>query len=297
MNDALRIRAIALYDRFTHGELDRRTFMAEITRLAGGAAAAAVLVAGIAADPVAAAVVAEDDERLDASYVVAEPEGGGGRPVRGYLVRQKEGDPRPAGVVVIHENRGLTAHIRDIARRMALEGFVAFAPDLLTPAGGTPADEDQARAMIAALDLAAATEDAVGAARWLARGRRSSGAVGAVGFCWGGAMVNRMAVAAGDALKAGVAYYGPAPEPAEAARVEAPLVLHYAGLDERVNKTAKPWVEALQAAGKTVTAYYYPGANHAFNNDTAADRYDPAAAKLAWERTTAFLIRELGRSE
>lgn len=286
----IQAQAIALHDRFTHGHGDRRTFMADMVRLGGSVAAAELLVGAIAADPAAAAIVAENDARLEANYV---PWAEAGRQGRGYLVRPKEGK-RLSGVLVIHENRGLTPHIRDVARRIALAGHVALAPDLLAPVGGTPADEDAGRGLIAKLDLAAATADALAAARWLARGRRSSGRVGGVGFCWGGAMVNRMAVAGGKAIGAGVAYYGPAPDPAEAVKVQAPLLLHYAGLDERVNKSGAAWVAALKAAGKDVTAFTYPGVNHAFNNDTSAERYDAAAAALAWQRTTAFFAEHLG---
>lgn len=286
----MRRRAIALYDDFTHEHHDRRAFMKALTRLAGGAATAELLLGAIAPDPAAALAVPENDARLDAQYVA---ETDGGQQINGYLVRQRSGSARAPGVVIIHENRGLTPHIRDVARRMALEGFAAFAPDLLAPIGGTPADEDQARLLIAGLDLAAASANVMAATRWLARGRRTSGAVGIMGFCWGGAMVNRVAVAAGEALRAGVAYYGPAPAPSEAPKVFAPLLLHFAGLDERVNKSGAAWVAALQKAGKTVTAYYYPGANHAFSNDTSPERYDPAAARLAWDRTVAFLTQQL----
>ncbi len=286
----IRAEAIRLHDRFTHEGGDRRAFMADMTRLAGGVAAAELLLGAIAADPAAAAIVAEDDARLETSYV---DWADSGRQGRGYLVRPR-GAGRLSGVIVIHENRGLTPHIRDVARRMALAGHVALAPDLLAPLGGTPADEDAGRAMIGKLDLAAATADALAVSRWLARGRRSSGRIGVVGFCWGGAMVDRMAVAGGRAIDAGVAYYGPAPNPSEAAKVQMPLLLHFAGLDDRVNKGGEAWAAALKAAGKDVTAWTYPGVNHAFNNDGSAERYDPAAAALAWGRTTAFLAEHLG---
>ena len=191
--------------------------------------------------------------------------------------------------MVIHENRGLNDHTHDVARRVAFAGFVAVAPDFLSPVGGTPADENAAREMIGKLDLAVTVADAVATVAWLRRVSQSSGKVGAVGFCWGGAMVNRIAVAAGTALSAGVAYYGPAPAPAEAARVKASLMLHYAGIDERVNASGRPWIEALKAARVTTEAFVYGGVNHAFNNDTSVGRYDKAAADLAWGRTTAFL--------
>ncbi|HYC64201.1 MAG TPA: dienelactone hydrolase family protein, partial [Reyranellaceae bacterium] len=186
----------------------------------------------------------------------------------------------------------LNDHIRDVARRMGLAGFRALAPDFLSPSGGTPADENAAREAIGKVDLAKATSDAVAMLDELSKSSRG-GKVGAVGFCWGGAFVNRLAVAAGDKLDAGVSYYGPAPDPAEAVKVEAALMIHLAGLDERVNRTGFPWVTALRQAGKKVTFFLYEGANHAFNNDTSAERYDKAAADLAWRRTLRFFGRHL----
>lgn len=291
MSDALRQAAVALYDRFTHDGMDRRAFMAEMRRLAGGAAAAGALLASIAADPAAAALVAEDDRRIRARtmrWPVA-----AGRRMTGYQAEPAKAPTRLASVLVVHENRGLNRHTEDVARRLALAGFRALAPDFLSASGGTPADEDAARAAIGKLDLAAAAADGVATLRLLKALPGSNGRAGAVGFCWGGGMVNRLAVAAGDALDAGVPFYGPAPDPSLAQRVEAPMLLHYAGLDERVNATGFPWRDALQAAGKTVEAFVYPGVNHAFHNDTSAERYDAAAAKLAWERTLAFFRRHL----
>lgn len=289
----IRSAAIALYDRFTHEGLDRRSFMAEMTKLAGSAAAANALLLGIAADPAAAALTPEDNSRL---IIRRGPLSKEGRPLSGYVAapRAAEGKKIPA-VIVIHENRGLNAHIEDVARRVALAGYFAVAPDFLSPAGGTPKDdEDKARTMIGALDLQASVADAVALIDGLKKLSHNNGKVGAVGFCWGGAFVNRLAVAAGDKLDAGVAYYGPAPDPAEATKVKAPMLLHYAGLDDRVNKTGEPWVAALEKAGVKATAYTYPNVNHAFNNDTSADRYDKAAAELAWKRTLDFFKAQLG---
>ena len=285
----LRAAAIALYDRFTHDGLDRRAFMAELTRLAGSAAAASLLLASIAADPAAAALIAEEDKRIRThrmSWPVA-----AGRTMKGYQAEPREPAGRLGSVLVVHENRGLNGHIEDVARRLALAGYRAVAPDFLSPAGGTPADEDAAREAIGKLDLASAAADAVATLRLMKALPGSNGKAGAVGFCWGGGMVNRVAVAAGNALEAGAPFYGPAPDPSLAAQVQAPMLLHYAGLDERVNKTGFPWRDALQAAGKTVEAYVYPGVNHAFHNDTSAERYDAAAAKLAWQRTLDFFAR------
>lgn len=287
----VRQRAIALYDAFTHQNADRRAFMRELTMLAGGAAAANALLASIAADPAAAAVVEASDPRVKTQEVSWQ--GANGHTLTGYTARPAGRIIKRPAVLVIHENRGLTAHIRDVARRVALAGFVAVAPDFLSPVGGTPANEDEARTMIGKLDLAATVADGVATVGWLKRVSQSSGKVGAVGFCWGGAMVNRIAVSAGPALSAGVPYYGPAPAPAEAVKVKAAMLLQYAGLDDRVNATGKPWIEALKAADVTTEAFIYEGVNHAFNNDTAVGRYDKAASDLAWGRTVAFFKEHL----
>lgn len=287
----LRTRAIQIYDAFTHEHRDRRTLIKQMAALAGSVAAAEVLIAGIAASPAAASITKADDPRLvtrKGAYAI-----GAGQQLTGYFASPRAATGKLGAVMVIHENRGLNAHIEDVARRIALAGFFAVAPDLLSDQGGTPADEDKARDMIAALDMDRAITECVATIGRLGKLSHGNGKVGTVGFCWGGGMVNRIAIAAGDALNAAVAYYGPAPDPAEAAKVQAPMLLHYAGLDARVDATGKPWVAALKAAGKDVTAYTYPGVDHAFNNDTAADRYAPAAAKLAWERTTAFLHQHL----
>ena len=283
----LRAQAIALYDRFTHDGLDRRAFVTRMTALAGSLAAAEALIATIAADPAAAAVVPADDQRLRTATVTPIPG------LTAFMATPRRTSGRLATVIVIHENRGLNDHIRDIARRLALAGYVAVAPDFLSPAGGTPANEDQARDLISKLDLGAATGSALALLDALKARRGGNGRVGVVGFCWGGAFVNRLAVAAGSKLDAGVAYYGPAPAPAEAAKVQAPLMLHYAGLDDRVAATGKPWVAALQAAHKRVEAFTYPGVDHAFNNDTSKERFNAPAAALAWQRTLAFFARTL----
>lgn len=289
MND-IRAAAIALYDRYTHESMDRRLFMERLTRIAGSAAAAQVLLASIAADPAAAAVVPAEDPRLKTSNGAL---GIPGVQLDGYVAAPAEAKGKLATVMVIHENRGLNAHIEDVARRVALAGYRAVAPDFLTPLGGTPEDQDKAREMIGTLDLNAAVASGVSALRAWAADAGGNGKVGAVGFCWGGAFVNRLAVAAGDALDAGVSYYGPAPDPGEAAKVEAPLLIQLAGNDARVATTAEPWIAALKAAGKPVEAHVYAGVEHAFNNDTSAERYDAAAATLAWERTIAFFGRHL----
>lgn len=284
----IRARAIALYDRYTHEGSDRRTFLRELTLLAGGTAAASALLAGIAADPAAAAIVAADDKRVRTT--TAKWASAPGRTMSAYVVAPTKG-PTVGVVIVIHENRGLTEHIRDVARRVALEGFTAVAPDFLAPAGGTPANEDQAREMIGKLDLAATVRDGQSAIAHFAAGKK----VGIVGFCWGGGMVDRLAVAGSPSLAAAIPYYGPAPDPSEATKVKVPIMMQLAGLDTRVAATAKPFADALKAAGKTVIVHDYPGVNHAFNNDGSAERYDKAAADLAWGRTVAFLKQYLAK--
>ena len=283
--------AIRLHDRFTHeGAMDRRAFMAEMARIAGGAAAATALVSGIASSASAAPLVAEDDRRLTTRTLEYEPRPG--RAYRGYNAAPREGRNLPV-VIVIHENRGLTPHIRDVARRLALAGFSAVAPDFLSTAGGTPADEDRAREMIGALPMAEIVADGAAMVSWLASQDGGSRKVGVVGFCWGGAMVNRIAVAAGEALSAGVVFYGPAPPLADAPRVRAPLLIHLAERDERVNATALPWVSALRRAGRDVRAINHHGVDHAFHNDTSAARYNGQAARRAWAETIAFFRRHL----
>ena len=301
MTESDRREAIALYDRFTHEGMDRRAFMAELTRIAGGAAAASMLLGSVAAQAGAAPLIPADDRRL---AVRTQRLGTGAgqmvvyRAIRRDL-RPRLGRARPPAVLVVHENRGLNEHIRDVARRLALAGYDAVAPDFLSLDGGaTPVAEDQARAAIGALDLARATAAGAGLIRLLHTPRRRENRprptpVGVVGFCWGGAMVHRLALAAGDELKAGVSFYGPAPQPAEAARLKAPLLVILAARDERVNRTALPYVAAAQAAGKAVRAINYPEVNHAFHNDTSGARYDRAAAAQAWGETLAFFRQHL----
>lgn len=288
----IREQAIALYDRYTHEGRDRRAFMTELTALAGGAAAANALLMAIAADPAAATIVPADDKRLivrKGPYDI----GTGGK-MTGYFAKPATAKAKLPGVMVIHENRGLNAHIEDVARRLALAGFFVVAPDFLSSSGGTPADEDKAREMIGKVDYKQVIGQGVATIVRLKTLENTNGKAGTVGFCWGGAMVNQVALAAGKQLDAGVSYYGPAPAPDEAARIQSPLLLHYAGNDGRVNATGAPWTEALKKAGKRVESFTYPGVEHAFNNDTSSARYNKAAADLAWDRTLAFFARYLG---
>jgi len=287
VNDSTRQQAIYLYDRFTHEDSDRRAFMAAMVKLAGSVAAAELLIASIAASPAAAAVVPENDPRIVVrSFEI--PLAGGSRHMRTYAARSFKNGTF-GNILMFHENRGLNDHIKDMVRRLALEGYAVIAPDLLSSVGGTPKDEDKARTLIGALDLSAVISDTIQLMNSF--GPIIDGPapkIGAVGFCWGGGFVNRLAVAAGDRLAAAVSYYGPAPDPSEAPKVQAAMEFHNAGLDDRVNATSFPWITALRQARKRVKFFLYEGVNHAFNNDTSAERYNKAAADLAWKRTLEF---------
>lgn len=292
MTDRVRRAAIALHDRFTHEGMDRRLFMTKLTRIAGGAAAASALLGSIACEATATPQVAPNDPRIRTQSI--EWEARPGRHYRGYNAAPAHGGRTLPLVLVVHENRGLNEHIRDIVRRLAVAGFSALAPDFLSTAGGTPDnDEDRARTMIGALDMAAIAADGAATIQWLASPAGGSCRVGCVGFCWGGGLTDRLAIAAGPALKAAVPFYGPAPDPAEAARVQAAMLIILAGLDTRVNGTARPWAEALRAAGKDVTVHEFANVDHAFNNDTSAARYNQPAADAAWAETLAFFRRHL----
>jgi carboxymethylenebutenolidase len=281
-------RIIDLYDDFTHGGMNRRAFLDRLAEIAGSGAAALALLPLLQNDYARAATVPADDPRLAIDTVSYDAQG---TRISGYLARLKSKGRRPA-VIVIHENRGLNPHIQDIARRLALEGFLAYAVDMLSPLGGTPTDEDKGRDMIATLDAGETARRIAAAVPFLAGHAETTGNVGAVGFCWGGGMVNRIAVLAPD-LKAGVAYYG-AQVPADQVKsIHAALLLHYAGLDQRINAGIAAYEAALKAAGKQFRIYIYPDVNHAFNNDTG-DRYDKRAADLAWTRTIAFFNEQLG---
>jgi len=280
---------IDAYDEYTHLTLDRRGFMQKLTTLAGSGAAAAAIMPMLAANQANAAIIEENDARLELQDVTYP---GAAGEMKGYLAIPKNAAGKLPAVIVIHENRGLNPHIRDVARRMALEGFVALAPDFLSPKGGTPSNEDEARAMFQDLDMTAAVANGEATRTFLASHEKSTGKVGAIGFCWGGGMVNRMAVASPE-LGAGVAYYGSQVPAEQVPAIKAPLMLHYAGLDERINAGIDAYKAALDANGKTYELYMYEGVNHAFNNDTSAARYDKAAADLAWSRTVDFLKKNL----
>lgn len=291
-DDGLKRRAIALYDRYTHHGLDRRDLLAELGVLAGGTLAANALLAAIAADPAAAAIVAPGDKRLLTGDIALPTSDGGNW--QAYFAEPRQAGRKRGTLIVVHENRGLNEHIRDVTRRFAVAGFYAVAPDFLSRGGArTPADEDAARTAIGALDLPRAIADASSAVDRLRTRKGGNGKVGITGFCWGGAMANRVAVASGARLAASVPWYGPAPPPGEAAKVKAAMLLHYAENDSRVNVTAQPWIDALKAAKVPAEAFFYEGTEHAFHNDTSAARYDAMAAALAWERTLAFFRKHL----
>jgi carboxymethylenebutenolidase len=273
-------KIISLFDRFTHGGMNRRTFMEKLKTLAGSAAAASALLPILENNYALADMVAEGDPRVASQTLTFQ--GGSG-----YLVRPAK-DGKYPGVIVVHENRGLNPHIKDIARRLGLEGFAALAPDYLDTMGGTPADADKARDMIGTLKPEAILATSRAALAALKLNPASTGKCGAVGFCWGGGAVNALAVA-DEGLSAGVAYYGMQPPAADVPKIAAPLLLHYAGLDDRVDAGIPAFETALKASGKTYELHMYDGVNHAFNNDTNAARYDKAAADLAWQRTVAFL--------
>ena len=283
---------LALFDAYVHGALDRRGFLDQAARFAVGGVTAAMLLDQLSPNFLAAQKVPTDDARLRAEYVEYDSPNGNGR-MRGYLVVPAGATAKMPGVLVIHENRGLNPHIEDIARRLALDNFVAFAPDALFPLGGYPGTEDAARGLFPRLDQAKTREDFVTAVAVLQARPECTGRVGAVGFCWGGGLTNDLAAASPD-LAAAVAYYGRQASLDEVPNIQAALLLHYAGLDERINAGIDAYRAALEANGKAFEIHVYEGANHAFNNDTSEARYHKEAAELAWSRTIAFFREKLG---
>lgn len=281
---------LVLFDAYVHGALDRRGFLDKAARYAVGGVTAAMLLDQLNPRFVEAQVVPADDKRLKAERIEYDSPSGNGR-MGGYLFRPAKAKGKLPGVLVVHENRGLNPHIEDIARRIALENYVAFAPDALFPLGGYPGSEDKARELFAKLDQAKTREDFVAAAGWLKARPAVKGKIGVVGFCWGGAMVGVLATRLPD-LGAGVAFYGSSPTIEEVSRIKAPLLIHHAAVDERINAGWPAFEAALKAANVRYERHLYPGTQHGFNNDTTP-RYDAAAAKLAWERTLAFFKKNL----
>ncbi len=284
-------QAWPLFDRYVHGDLSRRGFLEQAATFAGGPAGAAALLAALSPDFAAAQQVKPDDERLvTRRQAFPSPDGNG--EVKGYLARPAGATGKLPAVLVIHENRGLNPHIEDIARRVALAGYLAYAPDALTPLGGYPGDEDKARELFGKLDPAKARADIVAGARGLLTLPEANGKLGAVGFCWGGALANHVATQLPE-LAVAVPFYGGAPAAADVPRIKARLLLHYAGNDERVNASWPAYETALKAAGVRYEQFVYAGTQHGFNNDTTP-RFDAAAAKLAWERTLGMFRQMLG---
>jgi carboxymethylenebutenolidase len=289
MNEVPRItqEMIDLYDHFTHVSIDRNDYFARLTALVGSAELARLITAQIEANKTAASIVPENDTRLKTERIVLPNK------MTGYLAKPANATGKLPAVMVVHENRGLVPHIRDVVRRVALEGFIALGPDFLAPDGGTPDDEDVGREMIGKLDRAATVQHAVAAVNYLKSRPDSNGKVGAVGFCWGGGIVNATAVAAGDALKAAVPYYGAQPKPEEVGKIKAEMLLHYAAQDERINAGIDAYRDALKKNSIKHELFMYEGAQHAFNNDTTPARYHKEAADLAWKRTIGMLKRAL----
>ena len=279
-----------LFDGYVHGAIDRREFLDKAAKFAVGGITAAALLDMLSPRYAWAQQVAPDDARIVTEYIeYASPNGHGA--IRAYLARPAGAAGRLPGVVVVHENRGLNPYIEDVARRLAVAGFMALAPDGLTPLGGYPGTDEEGREMQRKLDGGKLREDFFAAYEVLAARDDSTGKVGVVGFCYGGGIANAMAVQFPD-LAAAVPFYGRQPDAADVAKIRAPLLIHYAGLDERVNGGWPAYEEALKANGTSYTAYIYPDVNHGFHNDTTP-RYDDAAATLAWDRTVAFFRQNL----
>jgi len=277
-----------LYEEYNDGSLDRREFFKRLAVLAGGTAAAYALMSQMGTNPATAEVIAKDDSRLHTETVLYPGQTGD---VRAYWARPKGKEELP-GVIVIHENRGLNDHIRNVTRRMALEGFLAVAPDALSPLGGTPEDSNEVRSGFRKLDGHDTIKNFVAAVKYLKTHPLSTGKVGCTGFCWGGGMTNQVAVNSPD-LSAAVPYYGSQPAAEDVPKIKASLLLHYAGLDERINKGIPAFEAALKSAKVDYQIFIYEGAQHAFNNDTNESRYHKEAAELAWKRTITFFKEKL----
>ena len=281
-----------LFHEYQHGDIDRRTFLDRAGKFAVGGLTVAAIFEGLRPNYAWAQQVPPDDKRIKVGYeTVPSPAGNGS--IKGYLARPAKSGKLPA-VLVIHENRGLNPYIEDVARRLALANFVAFAPDGLTSVGGFPGSDEKGAELFRKVDGMKMTEDFVAAARWLKARPDSTGKLGAVGFCFGGGMVNQLAVRLGPDLNAGVAFYGRQAGAEDVPKISAPLLLHYAGNDERVNAGIAAYEAALKANNKKYAIHTYPGTQHAFNNDTGGARYNKAAADLAWGRTLAFFKENLG---
>lgn len=284
-------RVLQLYDQYCHGAIDRREFLRRSGALTIGGFSALTMATSMLPQYARAQTISFTDERIKAVYVEYPSPGGTSGTMRGYLVQPRGEGPFPA-VLVIHENRGLNPYIEDVARRAAVAGFLALAPDGLAPIGGYPGNDDDGRAMQAKLDQGKLGQDMINSAKHLKAHRLSNGELGAVGFCWGGGMVNRLAVALGDELDAGVPFYGAAPAPEEVAKIKASLMIQYASNDERINAMWPAFEAALKQHEVDYTMHMYENTSHGFHNNSTP-RYDEAAAKLAWERTVEFFRKHL----
>jgi len=284
---------LILFDAYVHGALDRRGFLDKAAKYAVGGVTAAMLLDQLSPKFVEAQVIAPTDNRIKVEHLeYASPNGYG--KMRGYFARPAAAKGKLPGILVVHENRGLNPHIEDIARRLAVDNFVAFAPDALFPLGGYPGDEDKARDVFPKLDQAKTREDFVAAAAWLKARPECTGKIGAVGFCYGGGIVNMLATRLPD-LAAGVPFYGASPTAEDAAKIKAAMMIQSAEVDERINASWPAYEAALKAAHVNYERYLYPGTQHGFNNDTTP-RFDKAAAKLAWDRTIAFFNKTVRTS-
>jgi carboxymethylenebutenolidase len=282
-----------LFDQYVHGAIDRRGFLDRAGKFAVGGTTAAMLLDALNPKFAEAQQVAKDDKRIKAEYVTFDSPNGTGK-MKGYMVRPATAAGKLPSILVIHENRGLNPHIEDIARRLALDGFMAFAPDALTPLGGYPGDEDKARELFPKLDQTKTREDFVNAANWLRTRPDSTGRLGAVGFCYGGGIVNMLATRVPE-LAAGVPFYGGQAPAAEVPKIKAAMLIHYAENDERINAGWPAYEAALKANNVRYEGFIYPGTQHGFNNDTTP-RYDANAAKLAWSRTVAHFKKYVATS-
>lgn len=283
---------LLIFDEYVHGDIDRREFLARVGKVAVGTMTAASILASLTPRFAEATQIPPTDERLDAKFVEYDSPNGYGK-ARGYLVRPRQAKGSLPLVLVVHENRGLNPHIEDVARRVALENYVALAPDALFPLGGYPGDEDKARALFPQLDQAKTFEDFKASVAFLRAQPGGNGRTGVVGFCYGGAIANRLAAALPD-LACAVPFYGIGPALESVPNIRAELLLHFASNDERVNATWPPYEEALKKAGVKYVAHTYPNTQHGFHNDTTP-RFDPPAAKLAWQRTLELFERTLRR--
>lgn len=280
-----------LFDKYVHGEIDRRAFLDGAQRFAVGGLTATAIWESLRPNYAWAEQIPKDDKRITADYQTVDSPQGNDK-IKGYFVKPSNAKGKLPGVIVVHENRGLNPYIEDVARRLATENFIAFAPDGLTSVGGYPGDNEKGGQLFAQVDKPKMTEDFIAAAKWLKARPECTGKIGVVGFCFGGGMANNLAVRMGSDISAAVPFYGGQPPAAEVSKIKAPLLIHYASLDKRINDGWPAYEEALKANNLKYAMHMYEGANHGFHNDSTP-RYDEAAAKLAWQRTVEFFNKNL----